>query len=55
MNDNHQKTEAKTESLSIKKLEEFKQLFPGVISDGVLDAGRLGELLQTDVSGLQGG
>jgi adenine-specific DNA-methyltransferase len=55
MNDNHQKTEAKTESLSIKKLEEFKQLFPGVISDGVLDAGRLGELLQTDVSGLKGG
>jgi adenine-specific DNA-methyltransferase len=55
MNDNHQKTEAKTESPSIKKLEEFKQLFPGVISDGVLDAGRLGELLQTDVSGLKGG
>jgi len=55
MNDSHQKTEAKTESPSIKKLEEFKQLFPGVISDGVLDAGRLGELLQTDVSGLKGG
>jgi adenine-specific DNA-methyltransferase len=55
MNDNHQKTEAKTESPSIKKLEEFKQLFPGVISDGVLDAGRLGELLQADVSGLKGG
>jgi adenine-specific DNA-methyltransferase len=55
MNDSHQKTEAKTESPSIKKLEEFKQLFPGVISDGVLDAGRLGELLQADVSGLKGG
>lgn len=28
----------------------FEELFPGVVADGVLDAGRLGELLDTDIA-----
>jgi adenine-specific DNA-methyltransferase len=36
-------------------LEAFKQLFPGVIQDGALDAVRLGELLDTPVSGVKEG
>jgi adenine-specific DNA-methyltransferase len=40
---------------SAKNLEAFKALFPGVIQDGVLDAARLGELLETDVAGLKQG
>lgn len=39
----------------VKNLEAFKALFPGVIQDGVLDAARLGELLDTDVAGLKNG
>jgi adenine-specific DNA-methyltransferase len=44
-----------TTSPSVRNLEEFKRLFPGVIQDGVLDAARLGELLDTDVAGLKQG
>ena len=36
-------------------LAAFKQLFPGVIQDGVLDAARLGEALGIDVAGLKDG
>jgi adenine-specific DNA-methyltransferase len=36
-------------------LEAFKSLFPGVIQDGALDAVRLGELLDTPVSGVKEG
>lgn len=33
----------------------FKQLFPGVLADGVLDAGRLGELMAADVASVSDG
>ena len=36
-------------------LEAFKSLFPGVIQDGALDSVRLGELLDTPVSGVKEG
>ncbi len=35
--------------------EAFDNLLPGVLQDGVLDANRLGELLDVDVSGLKEG
>ena len=31
-----------------RKRAAFEELFPGVLADGVLDAARLGELLDTD-------
>jgi adenine-specific DNA-methyltransferase len=36
-------------------LDAFKELFPGAIQDGVLDAARLGEALGVDVAGLKEG
>jgi adenine-specific DNA-methyltransferase len=44
-----------TSSPSIANLEAFKELFPGVIQDGALDAARLGEALGIEVSGLKDG
>jgi adenine-specific DNA-methyltransferase len=44
-----------TQSPSLANLEAFRNLFPGVVQDGVLDAGRLGEALGIDVSGLKDG
>ena len=44
-----------TSSPSIANLEVFMELFPGVVQDGVLDAGRLGEALGVDVSGMKDG
>lgn len=35
--------------------EAFGYLFPGLLLDGVLDAGRLGELLGVEVAGLKDG
>lgn len=40
---------------SVHNLEAFKQLFPGVVQDGVLDAARLGEALGIDVAGIKDG
>lgn len=37
------------------QLEAFKSLFPGVLVDGVLDAGRLGQLLDIEVTELPQG
>ena len=37
------------------QLEAFKRLFPGVLVDGVLDAGRLGQLLDIEVTELPQG
>lgn len=36
--------------LAAEKLAAFEGLFPGVVMDGVLDAARLGELLDTEVT-----
>ncbi len=44
-----------TPSPSLANLKRFQELFPGVVQDGVLDAGRLGEALGIDVSGLKDG
>lgn len=44
-----------TTSPSISNLEAFQKLFPGVVLDGVLDAPRLGELLDIQVTGLKDG
>jgi adenine-specific DNA-methyltransferase len=44
-----------TKSPSLANLEAFKELFPGVIQDGVLDAARLGEAIGIEVAGLKDG
>lgn len=44
------KVDLDTPNLAAEKLAAFKDLFPGVIADGVLDASRLGELLDTGVA-----
>jgi 16S rRNA G966 N2-methylase RsmD len=44
-----------TKSPSLANLESFKELFPGVIQDGALDAARLGEALGLDVTALKDG
>lgn len=46
---------AESTSPSVANLEAFHKLFPGVIQDGALDAVRLGELLDTPVSGVKEG
>ena len=35
--------------LAAEKRAAFEDLFPGVLADGVLDAGRLGELLDVEL------
>lgn len=42
-------------SPSQANLEAFRDIFPGVVQDGVLDAARLGEALGIDVAGLKDG
>lgn len=54
MGEGYERAEAQTEAPSSKKMQEFKELFPGVIIDGVLDAARLGEILDSEVAGLKG-
>lgn len=50
MSDEVAKVELDSPDLAAEKLAAFQDLFPGVIADGVLDAGRLGELLDTEVA-----
>ena len=50
MSDEVAKVGLDSPDLAAEKLAAFQELFPGVIADGVLDAGRLGELLDTDVA-----
>ncbi|WP_088284645.1 site-specific DNA-methyltransferase [Kineosporia sp. A_224] len=50
MSDEVAKIELDSPDLAAEKLAAFQDLFPGVIADGVLDAGRLGELLDTEVA-----
>src|SRR3954454_16938626 len=44
------RVDLETPDLAAQKRAAFDGLFPGVLGDGVLDATRLGELLDTDVT-----
>jgi adenine-specific DNA-methyltransferase len=44
-----------TPELAGEKLAALEELFPGVVADGVLDAARLGELVDLKVAGLKDG
>lgn len=50
MTDEPGKVDLATPDLAAAKRAAFDDLFPGVLADGVLDAARLGELLDTDVT-----
>jgi adenine-specific DNA-methyltransferase len=50
MSDEPSKVELASPDLAAEKREAFEDLFPGVLADGVLDATRLGELLDTPIS-----
>ena len=45
-----EKVDLETPDLAAAKRAAFEELFPGVLADGVLDATRLGELLDTEVT-----
>ena len=45
-----EKVDLESQDLAAAKRAAFEELFPGVLSDGVLDATRLGELLDTEVT-----
>src|SRR4051812_31791303 len=45
-----EKVGLETPDLAASKRATFEELFPGVLTDGVLDATRLGELLDTEVT-----
>ena len=55
MSDEPVKVDLETPNLATEKRVAFEDLFPGVLADGVLDAGRLGELLDTDVAAVADG
>lgn len=50
MSDEPENVDLATPDLAADKRAAFEDLFPGVLADGVLDATRLGELLDTDVT-----
>ena len=50
MSDEPKKVELSTPDLAAEKLTAFEDLFPGVVADGVLDVGRLTELLNIQPS-----
>jgi adenine-specific DNA-methyltransferase len=50
MPDEPAKVDLATPDLAAENRAAFEELFPGVLADGVLDVGRLGELLDTEVS-----
>jgi adenine-specific DNA-methyltransferase len=50
MNKEPERVDLKTPDLAAEKRAAFEVLFPGVLADGVLDATRLGELLDTPVT-----
>ena len=54
MSDEPAKVELASADLAAEKRHAFEELFPGVLTDGVLDAARLGELLDTPVSEVAG-
>jgi adenine-specific DNA-methyltransferase len=50
MSDEPTRVNVKTPDLAAAKRAVFEELFPGVIADGVLDAARLGELFDIEVT-----
>ncbi len=50
MSEGPNKVDFTTSDLAAERREAFEDLFPGVLADGVLDASRLGELLDTPVA-----
>jgi adenine-specific DNA-methyltransferase len=50
MSEQPTKVDLATPDLAADKRSAFDDMFPGVLADGVLDAGRLGELLDTPVA-----
>ena len=50
MSEEPEKVDLETPDLAAQKRVDFADLFPGVLTDGVLDATRLGELLDTSVT-----
>jgi adenine-specific DNA-methyltransferase len=50
MSEEPSKVDLGSPDLAAEKREAFEDLFPGVLADGVLDATRLGELLDTPVA-----
>ena len=55
MNDNFTPESTASQPPALQNLEAFKELFPGVVVDGALDAARLGEALNLPVTGLKDG
>ena len=55
MTDEPERVETTTPDLAAEKLAALKELFPGAVSDGVLDAARIGELVDLPVAGLKDG
>ena len=55
MTDEPERVETTTPDLAAEKLAALKELFPGAVADGVLDAARIGELVDLPVAGLKGG
>lgn len=55
MTDEPGKVELKTADLAAANRATFELMFPGVLADGVIDAGRLGDLLDTDVAPMADG
>src|SRR4051812_25727053 len=45
-----EKVDLESPDLAAAKRSAFEEVFPGVLADGVLDAARLGELLDTEVT-----
>ena len=50
MTDEPDRVDPETPDIAAAKRAAFEDLFPGVLADGVLDATRLGELLDTEVT-----
>jgi adenine-specific DNA-methyltransferase len=50
MSEEPEKIDLETPDLAAQKRAAFEELFPGVLADGVLDATRLGQLLDTEVT-----
>jgi adenine-specific DNA-methyltransferase len=50
MSEEPSKVDLASPDLAAEKREAFQDLFPGVLADGVLDATRLGEMLDTEVA-----
>jgi adenine-specific DNA-methyltransferase len=55
MSEEPEKVDLETADLAAAKRAAFEELFPGVLADGVLDATRLGALLDTEVAALSDG